>query len=317
VSSAPFNDFIGHPEFHTGFALGVGLTVVGIAAGLVASKRRGGALPIGGLLIAIGFLAGVRRAPHLPSAVGAGLLLLAVAGAVAGRLARRWPASALAGVALAAPGAIVLASHTRVLPTEAASLHAAWIPPLIVASIVVGGPLAADFDRRFGARGWPMPLFAVTVVGVFFTVPDTERALVLLGVSLPLAILGWPIVFASLGSAGAYAAVGTVVWVGATEGRGRHSAIVGAIACLGLFVVEPAARLARGRHATFLEGLPTSTRMLFPVAGLHLALVYIASRVAGVRRSLAVTVAIVTAELIVGVIALALGHVLRREHSSP
>ena len=107
------------------------------------------------------------------------------------------------------------------------------------------------------------------------------------------------------------------MWVGATEGRGRHSAIVGAIACLGLFVVEPAASLLRGRRATFLEGLPASPQMLVPVAGLHLALVYVASRVAGVRRSVTVTVAIVTAELLVSVIALSLGHSRRREDSSP
>jgi hypothetical protein len=299
----PVRDFLGHREFHAGLAAGVGLAALGLAIALLASERRRGIVPVGGLLVAVGFVAGVRRAPHLSNRIALGLLLLAAAGFAAGWLARRRPALRFVGLALAAPGAIVLATHHGVPPVHADN-QAAWIAPLIALSIVVGGPLVADFDRRFAPRGWPMVLYAISVVGVFFTVPDTERALVLLGVSLPLMFLGWPFAIASLGSAGSYAAVGVLVWVSATEGRGRHTAIIGGIACLGLLVVEPAARLLRGGRATVFEGLSTSRWMLLPIATLHLALVYIASRVAGIRRVLGPAVAIVVIELAIAIVVL-------------
>ncbi len=139
-------------------------------------------------------------------------------------------------------------------------------------------------------------LYALTAIGVYATVPDTERALVLLGVSVPLLLLGWPVALMSLGSAGSYAAVGTLVWVAATDGRGRQTAVIGAIACLGLLVIEPAARLLRGRRATVLAVLPKSIWTVLPVAGTHLAIVYVASRVAGLRHAIGAAAAIVVIE---------------------
>lgn len=298
----PIRDFLDKPEFRSGIGAGAGLAVFALALGLVAKERRRATLPIGGVLVAAGFVLGVRDSPRLSPSTGIGLLLLAAAGATASRLRR--PAHTVIGAALALPGAIVLATHTRVPPVPEHH-HAAWTAPLIVVSIVVGGPLVADFDRRFGVRGWPMVLYAVSAVGVFFTVPDTERALVLLGISLPLLLLGWPFAFASLGPAGSYAAVGVLVWVSATEGRGRHSAIIGGIACLGLFVVEPLARAVRGGRATVFQGLSTAWWMVFPVALVHLALVFVASRIAGLQHSTGIAAAIVGAELVVVTLALA------------
>ena len=209
----------------------------------------------------------------------------------------------LLGVALALPGGVVLATHLQVASGRA-NPRPSWIALLVVASIAIGGPLVANFDRRFGARGWPLVLYAVTVVGVDATVPDTERALVLLGVSVPLLLLGWPVALMSLGSAGSYAAVGALVWVAATDGRGRQTAIIGAIACLGLLVIEPAARLLRGRRATVLAVLPTSIWTMLPVAGTHLAIVYVASRIAGLRHAIGAAATIVVIESVIVVAAL-------------
>jgi hypothetical protein len=301
VIAGSVHSLLDQPEFRSGVAAGAGLAALGVAAGLLATDRGRRVVPIGGLLVAIGFVLGSRSSPHLPKSIPVGLLLLAAGGLAAGRLARRQRALALLGIAFATPGAVVLAAHTRVHAASSVHSisHAAWIAPLVALSIIVGGPLLADFDRRYGARGWPMALYAVSVVGVYFTVPDTERALVLLGVSLPLALLGWPFTFVSLGSAGSYAAVGVLVWVGATDGRGRQAAIVGAIACLGLLVVDPAARVLRRRRSTVFALLPTSVWAVVPVVALHLALVYIASRVAGLRHSLRTAVTIVLLELFI------------------
>ncbi len=303
MTAGVLHDFVGHPEFRTGLIAGVAVTVLGGAVALVLTDRRRRVAPIGGMLVAIGFVVGVRRTPHLPIAIPIGLALLALAGLVAGRLGRRRRALGLSGVVLAIPGAVVLATHIRVPPVHARN-YVSWVPPLVVVSIIVGGALLADFDRRFTGRGWPTVLYAISAVGVFFTVPDTERALVLLGVSVPLLLLGWPFALVSLGSAGSYAAAGVLVWVSATEGRGRHPAIVGGIACLGLFLVEPAARALRRGHPTVFEGLPSSWWSVFPVALVHLVLVYIASRVAGIRHMLAPAVTIIVVELVIATILL-------------
>jgi hypothetical protein len=165
-------------------------------------------------------------------------------------------------------------------------------------------PLTADFDRRFGARGWPLVLYAVSVVGVFYAVPNTARALVLLGVALPIALLGWPIALACLGQAGAYVAVGALVWVAAFEGQGRDAATIGAIACLGLLVAEPAARALRGGRDTVIERLPTSRWGVVAAALVQLSLVLVASRVAGIRHVVATATLVVVIEMCAAVLVL-------------
>jgi hypothetical protein len=296
--------FLDHPEFRTGVAAGAGLAALGLALGLVAIELRRAPAPVGGVLVAIAFVLGVRQPPHLPVAIPIALALLAAAGLVAGLLARRRPPLAMCGVALAVPGAVVLALHLRV---ASAHVHApaAWVAPLVAVSIVVAGPLVADFDRRFGARGWPLVLYAISAVGVFSTVPDTERALVLLGLSLPMVFAGWPFALASLGPAGSYAAVGVLVWVSATDGRGRQAAIIGAIACLGLLVIEPIARLLRGGRATAIEALSLSIWAVLAVAGVQLALVFVAGRIAGLQHATGTAALIVALEIVVSVSVLA------------
>jgi hypothetical protein len=301
----PVHHFLDRPEFRTGVAIGAALTALGAAIGLLATERGRRALPLGGLLIAAGFVVGAHHSSHLPDSIAVGLALLAAAGFVTELIARHRDWLGLLGIALAAPGAVVLATHLQVAAAHAhARPRASWIAILVVASIAIGGPLVANFDRRFGARGWPMVLYAVTAVGVYATVPDTERALVLIGVSVPMLLLGWPFALFSLGSAGSYAAVGVLVWVAATDGRGRQTAIIGAIACLGLLVIEPAARLLRGRRATVLAVLPTSIWTVLPVAGAHLAIVYVASRVAGLRHAISAAATIVVIESVIVVAAL-------------
>src|SRR5437588_20054 len=72
----------------------------------------------------------------------------------------------------------------------------------------------------------------------------------------------------------------------AFDGRGRPGAVVGGLACLGMLVVEPAARRLARRSAIPVEGV---------IVG-HLALVFVAARVAGRRHdALAAAVVIVPA----------------------
>jgi hypothetical protein len=299
--SATVHEIVNRTEFRAGVRSGCAFAGLGVAAGVVSLAVLKRPAPVAGLLIALAWVNGARHSHSggLPANVTRGLVYLAAAGLVAGLLASWWRPLALTGIGLAIPGALLLKSDTG-LP----DVH--WVGPLVVVTVVLGGALVADFDRRHHARGWSVVMYAVSVVGVYFTVPDTERALVLLGASVPMLLLGWPVALASLGSAGAYPVVGALAWMAAYEGAGRLSAIVGGVACLGLFVVEPLLRLSKLGASTFFDALPQRSWVLFPVVAIHLAFVFVASRVAGLRTTVAQAVAIVVTELVVGLLVLML-----------
>jgi hypothetical protein len=86
-------------------------------------------------------------------------------------------------------------------------------------------------------------LLCVSAVAVYFTVPDTELPLVMVGCAVPLALLSFPQPLRRLGPSGAAAAMGVYAWVAVIGGRGRPGSAVAAIAALGLLIAEPVARL--------------------------------------------------------------------------
>jgi hypothetical protein len=310
MMSRVWNEVIDRPEFRAGLRWSAGLTALTAIAGLVSTRLFRRPAPVAGLIVALALVKGMKQWDGLPTNVTRGLVYLAVAGFSVGVLASLWRPLALTGMLFALPGASLLTSNTGLPDVR-------WVGPLVVVTVVVGGTLVADFDRRHHERGWSVVMFAVSVVGVYFTVPDTERALVLLGASVPILLLGWPFALATLGTAGSYPAVGALAWIAAVEGFGRRSSIVAAVACLGLFVVEPIARLLRLGSATIFDRLPRRTWAVLPVAAAHLALVFVASRVAGLRTAVGEAAVIAAVDLIVGVaVVLILGDDLIRGRDS-
>jgi hypothetical protein len=170
-----------------------------------------------------------------------------------------------------------------------------WV--LVVSLLVPGGWLLADLDARWRWRGLGPVLLAGSVAGIYVTVPDTEQALVALGVAVPLALLAWPWPLTSLGTVGGYLAAGALLWVVATGGAARGSAMVGGAGCLGLFVVEPLARLLDPARRSILEQLPDGGVGVVLAGLLHLALVAVAARVAGLQPTVARATAVALAEL--------------------
>jgi hypothetical protein len=200
------------------------------------------------------------------------LALLAAAGWLIESIRVPAPLKLLAAM----PGAVMLGFHAG-LPSRR------WIQIVVVLLTVVGGWGMADFDQRWADRGYVPVLWAVTVVGVYYTVPDTTEALVLLGAALPIALVGWPRALASFGLAGSWAAAGLLAWTIGIEGHFRESAIVGGVACLGLLALEPLISLLRRDRWTPLQLLSPSWWGVIMLAAADLALVYVASRVAGLR----------------------------------
>jgi hypothetical protein len=128
----------------------------------------------------------------------------------------------------------------------------------------------------------------IGAAGVYTTVPDTERALVLLGAAGAAALLCavW-LRDSRLGSSGAAVSCTLVVLLAVVDGWARPSAVVGAVGCLGLLVIAPVVT-ARDLHELWL-----------PMIGLQLVLVAVCSRVAGLRDEGAVAVAIVAAAWVI------------------
>jgi hypothetical protein len=94
------------------------------------------------------------------------------------------------------------------------------------------------------------------------------------------------------------------MWAAAVDGATRPSAVIGAAACLGLLVAEPLIRvLARRSPLTLLPEQLPGPLWVAPVALVHLGLVFVASRVAGIRATVAEASVVValTALAVVGI----------------
>lgn len=265
----------GSHEFRTGLIWGgVGLGF-GLGVSLVWLKVRHSSAPIVGLLIAAGAWWAMPEVRATPDALWQGLAMLAGAGVL-----HHWARKVdLLPAILAAPGAWWI---TRVAKPPGSE----WVLWLLFAMIVAGAPMAASFDRHNTTMGSVM--FALAVAGAFFTLPDTEEVLVFAGVAIPLVLLAWPKPLARLGAIGAYPAIGLLAWVIAWGGRGRETAVIGAVASLGLLLSEPVARWLSRRSVTLLDRLPDNAGGPVLAGLIDLPVVVVASRVAGLRSEVVI-----------------------------
>lgn len=266
-------DLLAHDGFRTGGVFGVSAGV-GVAIAATVGRRI---LPWAGLAFGVAAVLAVDRQFTVDTGFVAGLALLAVGGWATGR------AGVAVRAAAAVPGAVVYALGTDLD-------RPSWAVSTIVAVTVLGGASTAAFDDRFGRRGLPPWLLAVTALGIYLTTPDTEHTTVLLGAALPVALLGWPRVMARLGVGGSFVATALLAWGVVVDGQGRDGAVVGGVACLGVLLVEPVVRAVRRAVGEAGAGAVTSAevsaRHTLVVGGLHVAVVALCSRVAGLRTSL-------------------------------
>jgi hypothetical protein len=179
--------------------------------------------------------------------VALALALLALGGGcvfLAGRHVPRAANHPLVVTALAiSPGAIVLACVTP--------LAGSFISRTALALATVGiGVGVRDYDAMKGERGASWLLFAVSAMGVYLAVPDTELARVMFGAALPFALLSVPKPLCRVGPAGSAALAGLFSWVVVVGGRGRPGSVVGGLATIGLLVTEPLGRRIFGSVTT-------------------------------------------------------------------
>ena len=287
-------------EITAGLRWGAAGAVTALIAGLMWRRRRGLPAPVQGLVVVAATLLAMSAVRDVPRGIWEATGLLMIVG-LFHPLARRVP---LLPALLALPGAWWLAIRSE-LPGEA------WVGWFGAAVVVAGAPLIASFDDNDTERSWGPGLWLVTAAGVLAAVPDTEEALVLLGVSIPVALLGWPLRLVRIGP-GAYPLVAVFVWVAAWGGRGQPASIVAVTACLGILLIEPIigrTKWARRRR------LPLGAAGALSVSATHVAVVLIASRWAARQTSVPMAALVGALALLVGAAVLLL--LLRQPGEDP
>jgi hypothetical protein len=276
-------DLLANGGFRTGVVLGLGACI----AVVIGTAGRRGLVPWIGVAWTVAAVVGFADRFSVEAGFVVGLAVLALGCFLARR--RGW----WIRLAAVVPGALVFGLVGR--PDVDAP---AWTTGAILIVTVGGGLLMARFDEVYAPSGLPPVLLLVTVLGVYATTPDTEHAAILVGVSVPLVLLGGPWPVASLGFGGSVLVAAVLAWTVVVDGLARPGAVVGGMACLGLLVLEPAVRWASGRwdvariwrsgeRLTWPE--PTAAASdrswLLVVLVLHLGVVGACSRVAGLRTS--------------------------------
>jgi hypothetical protein len=250
-------------------AAGVSLVAVAIARGTTRSI-------VLAVAVGVGAFAGLAAEDVLPGALVVAVFLLA-----AGALVARNRSFAVRAAAVA-PSAVVLV-------TLAAPGTPGWSRGLVFVAVLVASPTSEIVDHRLPSLAFAF--IALSSLGVYATVPDTEQARSLVGALLPVALAAVASHRLSE-SVGPSVSVAFVAWGSLVGGVGRPGSVVGAIGCLGVLALGPLARLS------------PPIRLIV----VHLAVVALASRVVGLRQSAWAALAIAVPTMVVAALVLLAGQ---------
>jgi hypothetical protein len=129
-----------------------------------------------------------------------------------------------------------------------------WALAVAAPVVVVGTWAFRGLSRR--AAAWSVCLvFALWVLGVWGTVPDTERARVPMGVAAALLLVLWPRLRVPVGWPGALVAIAALGFVTVTDGAPRTTAMVGSFGMVGMPLVAALAAARRGFGSLSPQGL--------------------------------------------------------------
>ena len=149
-------------------------------------------------------------------------------------------------------------------------------PTILVAATAAAAVAAAGLIRSRVYQATALGL-AISIAGIWATVPDTEEVAVLVGVTAGLIWAWWPAGWSWPGIAGSVAIVGIAAWLAVEGGLARDTGMVGAFGSLAALGWSAFA-LPIGRPLIWLLG--------------HLATVLVWSRWAGLSDSVATALVI-------------------------
>lgn len=269
-------DLWSNPELQAGLIVGVAAVLAVVV--VVEVRRQTGRVavpaepwPYGGVLAAAAGLVVLAVVQPLPWEV-----VLGVIGVTAGvDLAVATGQQTWVRAAAAVPFAAFLATSPE-LPDRS------WFQLAVVASVAGGAALAAATDTRWRREAVAPVLAAVSALGIYAAVPDTEHILAVIGVLVPFALLSWPIPLVRLGAGGSAGTVALILWAAAYGSRGRPASFLGTVACLGLLAALAVGPRLAPSVPSLLDGL--SARACVVVLGaLQAVIVLLAARTAGLQ----------------------------------
>ncbi len=258
-------DLTTREEFRAGLVAGiVGASVILIVA-LLWKPRP---LPIWGIVATAAIWASAWVTIGRRLSLGVGLAVLALAGLW-------WDRSKVGSVSAAAIGAVLVIWRGGLADVL-------WIRFAAVVAILVIGAALLGFSRQARTEALVVPLLAITLFGIWATVPDTEAARIPLGVLVPMGLLAWPWRQSSVGSTGAFALAGVIVWITVLGGEAREGSIIGAWASAGallsgliprfetqlrtpaILTIQAGVVFLTARVAGFQEGAPIALVLAVP-----------------------------------------------------
>jgi hypothetical protein len=279
-----------------GLAAAAGLALVALIVRRLPGGRRLVPLPAAGLALAAASMIAITVAEG-PERTGS-RQAVGVAGAALGGLVATWlpwPVRPL----LVLPGAL-LTIDSMGLDDRSEVV----VPTAVVAAVLAA--LVGQADRVHAATAAGPPLL-LAIVGMYITIPETGQILPILVVAVPIALVGGPVRLARLGAAGSAASLALLASIVAEGGQPRAASIVGGLASLGVLALDPVARWLADRVRGWSAAPPPASwrsPAMVRLVALHLAVVLVASRVAGLREGLKQSTAIAGLTAIVALFAL-------------
>jgi hypothetical protein len=252
------DDLLRSDSFRRALFAGALVVAVLVVAALGARSRPWRVGAVGVVIATFVALTFARLHPRAETRLLASMIALALAGIVADRSHWRLPVRVLALV----PGAVLLGSTIGATASSERALLAAVV--VLSAGAAVGTP-------RLAVGCTEPVILAITFAGVYVCVPETAIAVVVFGAAVPFGVAGWPIRALENGAA-LPAIAGLVVWLAFIEGQARDGAVVGAIACLGVLLLQPV--------LTWMRNPPPAGAIVL----VHGLLVMWCARVAGLRH---------------------------------
>jgi len=254
-------DLVTRPDFVAGLV--AGLVGLGVLFGATREQRD---IRWWGGVFALAALVAINTVLERRLGVSSGLFVLGTGGWLVGPGSDR--RARPLGWALIAGGAAIVGWRGGLADID-------WLPWLAPVAIVIAGLALSAWSLRL-PHNLLGPMIAISVFGIWVTVPETEHARVLLGVAVPMAFATLRPTHAQISTAGAFALAGMVVWVAAIGGDARPGSIIGAWASLGLVAILPLVQ-------------PNVSKLVkehrWWVIGSHAVFVVIASRLIGLWES--------------------------------
>lgn len=274
----------------TGFQVGLAAVVVGWGLRLIMGPERR-PLPIAGMLIAAATVTALTLLDERPDGLVVPLLVLFIGVAAS----RAVTGAAWLSPLLALPGTLMLAFGGAIAgPT--------WAQVLAIVVIPVSGLLISDFELRHEGRGLGIIYYSVAALGVLFAVPDTEWPRLFFAAVVMVAFLAWPRVAATLGREGGYVAVAVLFVIAAEGGAARPPSIIGAVACLGMLLIEPPLIYFNPRAVKLIGLVPRAPYGVLVATLPQLLVVFFSSRIAAHSgtEAVAIVIVLVTFAAVVG-----------------